>query len=497
MNTYKVVLRYMYLILLVACLSLLVNSCKKGIVENDELTTKSEKIDDLISRYADYGKFNGTILVAENGEVLYKKGVGMANMEWDIPNKPDTKFRIASITKQFTAMLIVQLASENKVDLHEPISTYLPDYPKENGDRITLHHLLTHTSGIPEFDLYIKYRDIERDRYRPEELLNIFADQPLQFEPGTKFEYTNPGYVVLGVIIEKITGKPYEEVLQDQIFTPLKMTNSGYDRHYTVIKNRASGYSNGYSRGEFYNTNFVDMSIPYAAGSIYSTVEDLHLWDRALYCDTLVSETYRDLLFNKHIPARGRHYGYGWFIGEMPLGNTNEQVQTIGHGGGINGFNTLITRIPSNESLIVVLNNVERVPLREITTAINGILHDKSFDPKISVAYSMKEVLEKDGEPNALEYYKEVNRSADHYHDLHEMNKVGYELFFSDKIIEAAFVFKLNIEAYPDRWEVYDSYAESLLKLEDSINSIRNYKKSLELNPNNNQAKKVLKTLEK
>ena len=357
------------------------------------IQNKIDKIDELISDYAAYGKFNGSILVAEEGKVIYKKGFGMANMEWEIPNQADTKFRIASITKQFTAMLIVQLASENKLDLHVPISTYLPDYPKKNADRITIHHLLTHTSGIPEFDDFVNYRDIERNRHHPEEMMDIFAEGELQFTPGESYSYTNPGYVILGVIIEKITGKSYQEALQDRIFTPLEMHNSGYDNNRTVLKNRASGYANKYLRGDYINSNYVDMSIPYAAGSIYSTVEDLYLWDQALYSEKLLPKKYLDLLFEKHIPARSRHYGYGWFIGDLPIGSSAEQIQTIEHGGGINGFRTRITRIPSSKSLIVLLNNTERAAHYDINVAINGILHDKPYDPKKSVAYDMVEVI--------------------------------------------------------------------------------------------------------
>jgi len=180
--------------------------------------SKADKLEELLTTYALHGKFQGSILVAEENEIIYKKGFGVANMEWDIPNQPDTKFRIASITKQFTALLIVQLASENKLDLNVPISTYLPDYPKKSANIITIQHLLTHTSGIPEFDDFVNYNDIERNRYRPNELVNIFANGDLQFTPGEKFSYTNPGYVILGVIIEKITGKRYEQVLQDRIF---------------------------------------------------------------------------------------------------------------------------------------------------------------------------------------------------------------------------------------------------------------------------------------
>lgn len=458
--------------------------------------SKADKINELISTYADYEKFNGTVLVADAGEIIYQKGFGLANMEWDIPNQTDTKFRIASITKQFTAMLIVQLAAANKLDLHAPISTYLPAYPKKNGDQITIHHLLTHTSGTPEFDVFINYRDIERDRYHPEELMALFADQALEFTPGARFQYSNPGYVILGIIIEKITGKSYEQALQEKIFMPLEMNNTGYDHHITVLKNRASGYARTYLRGNYINTNYVDMSIPYAAGSMYSTVEDLYLWDQALYTEKLLPKKYLDLLFEAYIPARRRHYGYGWFIDEMPIGKTEDRVPTISHGGGINGFNTLITRMPANKSLVLLLNNTERAPLYEMTVAINGILHDKPYDPKKSIAYSLSEVIQKEGVSAGLEYYQSIKNSSDYYIDENEMNIAGYELLLAEKLKQAAFLFKLNVETFPDSFNVYDSYGEVLLLLDKKTEAIENYKKSVAINPDNKNGLRVLKELE-
>jgi CubicO group peptidase (beta-lactamase class C family) len=478
------------------------NGNATSLVEGDTASAgdqdKINKINALLNDYNAYGKFNGSVLIAEEGEVVYKKGFGMANMEWDIPNQPDTKFRIASITKQFTAMLILQLASENKLDLHATISTYLPNYPKKNGDRITIHHLLSHTSGTPEFDVLINYRDIEKKRLRPEEMIEIFAEGELQFTPGEKYSYTNTGYVVLGYIIETITGKSYAEVLQEKIFTPLKMTNSGYDQHYKVLKNRASGYSKGYLRNDYYNVNFVDMSIPYAAGSIYSTVEDLYLWDQALYTEKLLPQKYRDLLFAKHISTRNRYYGYGWFIKESPIGSTSEYIETFSHGGDINGFRTLITRIPSTQSTIILLCNVEgrAIPRDEITRAIIGILYNQPYDHKLSVAYSLQEVIKKEGVQAGIDYYNEVRNVEDYYLDEDEMNIAGYEFLLADQAKNAEVFFKLNVEAFPKSANVYDSYGEVLLMLGDKEKAIDNYKKSVELNPNNRNGVQVLEALE-
>ncbi len=453
---------------------------------------KIERINDLISRYTEYGNFNGSILVANNREVIYKKSFGMANMEWDVSNQNDTKFRIASITKQFTAMLILQLVAENKLDLQATISSYLPNYPKENAEIITIHHLLTHTSGTPMFDDFVKYYDIERNRYKPEELVKIFADGKLKFSPGERYAYSNEGYVILGVIIEKITGKSYADVLQEKIFLPLKMHNSGYDVNYNILKNRAMGYTKGYRRNQYFNVNYVDMSIPYAAGSIYSTVEDLFIWEQALYTEKLLAKKYRDLMFGKYIKAPRRYYGYGWFNGPMQIGNSDKNIEINVHSGGINGFRTIITRIPSTQSSIIILANLERIPVYEITNSILGIINDESYNKNISIAYSLLDIVTKQGIKEARKYYQKFRGEFGYYTDVNEINIAAYELLHADKTKLAEFMFKLNIEAFPESFIGYDSYGELLLLQGKKEQALENYKKSLELNPNNRNAIKII-----
>lgn len=446
--------------------------------------SKADKIDELMSAYAEYGEFNGSILVAEKGEIIYKKGFGLANMEWDIPNQPDTKFRIASITKLFTAMLIVQLASENKLKLHASISSYLPDYPKPNGDLVTVDHLRNHTSGIISFTDIPGLR-MEQRYHSHEEIMALFAGSALLFTPGEKYEYSNSGYYLLGVIIEKVTGKSYEQVLQERILSPLQMNNSGYDHHRTILKNRATGYKREWNHRYFVNSGHVDMSIPFSAGGIYSTVEDLFLFDQGLYSEKLLSKAYMDTLYDPED-------GY-W---EMRVGNTEDKVRINGHEGGIDGFNTLLTRIPSNRSTIILFNNTYWAPLREMTHAINGILFDKPYDfPKKSIAHSLFDMIEKEDVTAALSYYEEVKDSSHYDLSEKEMNQVGYQLFNSDRLNEAAFIFKLNVEAFPDAFNVYDSYGEALMALGNKKEAIENYKKSVQLNPNNENGIKILKEL--
>lgn len=457
--------------------------------------TKTAQLDELLNKYTEYGQFNGSILVADHGKVIYKKGFGKANMEWDIPNAPDTKFRLGSITKQFTSMLIMQLVAEGKLNLQATVSKYLPDYSKVNGDKITIHQLLTHTSGIPNYtSLPNFFKNLSRNPYTPTEMLGMFADSVLDFTPGERFSYSNSGYILLGAIIEKATGKSYEAVLQEKIFDPLKMKNSGYDHHNTILKKRASGYEMKGSTPE--NAPYIDMSTPYAAGSLYSTVEDLYLWDQALYTEKLLPKKYRDMLFGKYIAGFGQHYGYGWSVGKMPVGNTKDSTEIIGHGGGINGFNTLITRMPQEKSTIILLNNTGRAPLDAITVAIDGILQEATYDlPKQSLAkVTYNEIIGKNLKAG-LAFYEKNKDSKQYSLSESEMNSAGYSLLQSGKKQEAETVFKLNMEAFPKSANVYDSYAEALMEQDKNELAIANYKKSIEINPANQNGVDMLKKL--
>jgi CubicO group peptidase (beta-lactamase class C family) len=389
--------------------------------------------------------------------------------------------------------LIMQLVEQGKLKLNVPISTYLPDYPKKNGDVITLHHLLTHSSGIPNITSFRGFtKNISTNSYSPAQLVKLFADSTLQFKPGERNSYSNSGYMLLGYIIEKVTGKSYEQVLQENIFTPLKMNNTGYDHYAPLLKNRARGYA---KNGRLYvHANYIDMSVPYAAGALYSTVEDLHLWNTALYSNQLLRKENMDLLFIKHIPAGGGYYGYGWDIGEMPIGNTTERIETIGHGGGIDGFNTLLTRIPSDKSFIVLLNNTGGAPLNEITNSIAAILYDKTYDlPKRSVAFALANAIDKNGPASALDYFNGIKDSSGYYLNENEMNGTGYQFLQSGKVKEAVAIFKLNTQAFPKSFNVYDSYGEALMALGNKTEALENYKKSVRLNPGSEGGIKILK----
>ena len=414
----------------------------------------------------------------------------LANMEWDIANEPNTKFRLGSITKQFTSMLIMQLVAEGKIQLDEKMTNYLPDYRKDTGNQVNIHHLLTHTSGIPSYtSLPNFFKDVSRNPYTVDEFVKQFCSDSLAFEPGSKYSYSNSGYFVLGAIIEEVTGKTYETVLQKRILDPLHMKNTGYDHHETIITNRATGYEKIPSG--YINSAYLDMSLPFSAGSMYSTVEDLYLWNQALYTEDLLSDKYKDIMFRPFLS----NYAYGWGVRKILLGASADSLQVVSHGGGINGFNTLITRLVDDKYLIVLLNNTGRTALNRMSIGITNILYGKPYDqPQKPIAEELFKTLSEKNIASAIQHYHDLKKKyPDNYNFREsELNRLGYQLLGLEKVDEAIKIFKLNVEVYPDAANTYDSLGEAYMRHGDTELAIVNYKKTLELNPGNENATKML-----
>ncbi len=308
----------------------------------EDLSSKFEKYMDAC---VEVDHFNGSVLVARDGAVLFSKGYGLANAEHQVPNTPETKFRLGSITKQFTAMAIMILRERGKLAVEDPIGKYLDDAPAA-WEGVTIHHLLTHTAGVHSYTSDPEYGTKMAQPETVKSMIARFKDKPLDFRPGEKFAYSNSGYFLLGAAIEKVSGKSYEAFLKEAIFDPLGMTDTGYDHPATVLRRRASGYIR---KGDgLENAAYLDMAQPYAAGSLYSTTLDLAKWARALDEGKLISEDARAMMFT---PAKN-DYAYGWTV------TTRSGRKEVGHGGGINGFATDIVRYPDQKVCAVVLCNV-------------------------------------------------------------------------------------------------------------------------------------------
>jgi CubicO group peptidase (beta-lactamase class C family) len=360
---------------------------------------------------------------------------------------------------------------------------------------VTIHHLLTHTSGIPSYTSQPGFfENVSRNSYKVTDFVKKYASGDFEFEPGSKFSYNNSGYFLLGAIIEQVTGKPYEQVLKANILDPAGMKNTGYDHHDTIISKRASGYNktpDGYT-----NALYLDMSIPYAAGSMYSTVEDLYLWDQALYTDKLLTAQSKELMYKPFL----ENYAYGWVVRNASFKQNDQPVQVIAHGGGINGFTTTIVRYPKEKNLIVMLDNTGTGYLDRLSESIAKILYNQPYDPpKISIVDVLDKTITEKGIEAGIAQYRDLKAKQSATYDFAEpeLNQLGYRLLRNRKAKEAIEIFKLNVEAYAQGFNTYDSLAEAYLAVNERELAIQNYKKSLELNPNNANATEVLKRLDK
>jgi CubicO group peptidase (beta-lactamase class C family) len=454
---------------------------------------KAEKIDDLLKRYNEYGLFNGSALVTENGKVIFKKGYGYANMEWKVPNTPDTKFRIGSISKQFTATIIMQLVEEGKIKLNGKLTDYLPNYRKDTGDKVTIHELLNHTSGIlPYTSMPNVWSDSLRNHYDQDYMIKHFHSGDLQFEPGTQFAYNNTGYYLLGAIAEKVTGKKLGQLLKERILTPLGMTNTASEDDEIVVDKKASGYL---KFGKSYRLEpYFFMPNALGAGQMYSTVEDMLKWDQALYTNKILSKESKEKMFTPYLA----NYGYGWGIATDTIKGTNEITKVTQHSGGINGFNTLFIRLLKNKQMIAIFSNAGNAPLNEMAGEIINILYNQKFNyPKKPISDVIADVIDKDGINAAIDKYRKLKESENDNYDFSEnqLNTLGYSYLQKGDVDIALAVFKLNIEAYPKAFNPYDSYAEALMTKGENEESIQYYKKSLEINPGNTNGIDQLKKL--
>ena len=316
----------------------------------------------------------GVALVAKDGEILYRKAFGMANLELGVEMTPENVFRIGSITKQFTACAILKLAEEGKLDLQDDITRYIEDYPT-HGHTITIEHLLTHTSGIKSYTGMLEWTaEVRKKDFTPPELIDFFKNQPMDFVPGEEFRYNNSAYFILGYIIELVSGTPYDSYIAETFFKPLGMKNSYYGSTSRIIPNRAAGYAMG--EDGYKNDDFLSMTQPYAAGSLLSTVDDLYTWYTAVMNKEVITEASLKQATTSYVLSNGKHtnYGYGWFIGNIQ-GSPNIQ-----HGGGINGYLTASMFLPEEHLFVAVFSNCTCTDPGDAAVKMAAIALGKPFE---------------------------------------------------------------------------------------------------------------------
>ena len=331
------------------------------------------EFDKLLSEQYKTNETGATALVARNGQIIYNKAFGMANLEYNIPMQVDNIFRIGSITKQFTAVAILQLMEQGKLNLQDEITKFIPDYPI-HGHKITIEHLLTHTSGIQSYTGMKDFRKKMTLDLKPTELIDYFKNQPMEFAPGTKWNYNNSGYFLLGYIIEKITSKTYPQYVEENFFKPLGMTSSLYGSDSKIIKNRAGAYDKDITG--IINAPLMSMTQPYAAGSIQSTVGDLFKWHQAVHAGKLLKKESLDKAFTNYKLNNGKEtgYGYGWILSNV------QERPSIEHGGGINGFLTQSIYLPKDDVFVAVFSNCNCNPPAIIGAKIAALTIGKPYE---------------------------------------------------------------------------------------------------------------------
>jgi CubicO group peptidase (beta-lactamase class C family) len=333
----------------------------------------------LLDRYmhaqVNVNEFTGTVLVARKGKVIYEKAFGLADREWNVPNTIDTKFEIGSITKQFTAACVLQLANEGKLSLDDKLSKYFPDFPK--ADSVTIHMLLTHTSGIKDYTELPEFGKMATRPIEKDTMVALIKKQPFDFSPGTKWHYSSSGYYLLGYIIEKVTGKSYSDYVFENVIQKAGLKNTCVNRWDTILPYRAKGYEKTQNEG-WKNANYISMEGPFSAGAMISTIEDLYQWDKALFSNKIISP----VMLGKMTTPYMEHYGYGLSI------DTFQHHLRIGHGGGINGFTSFLGYFPSDDVVVAGLSNNGNAFMVSIVNALAAIL----FDIPVAEAYKRKEV---------------------------------------------------------------------------------------------------------
>jgi len=328
---------------------------------------QKKKMMRLVNVYGQLDLFSGTVLVARGGKIIYAGATGDANKDHKIANDLDSRFNIGSIGKIFTATAIIQLMQEGRLKLSDPIGKYLPDYPFPERSKITIHHLLNHTSGLGDYMSHKVYSSTSIKARRISDILTLIWDQKPEFSAGKRFRYSNSGMVVAGAIIEKVSGMSYGQYLNKKIFTPLGMKNSGIVYPEQVVPNRAIGYI---KRGGSYISNVFLEPPPFSDGGLYTTVEDLLKFDQALCGEQLLNDKSKKVMFTPRRPARG--YACGWGTGKM------YGKKLVGHGGGAPGISAMFYRYIDDHVTVIVLSNYNRAA-RPVFESLEAIVFDKPY----------------------------------------------------------------------------------------------------------------------
>jgi CubicO group peptidase (beta-lactamase class C family) len=471
-----------------------------GLIFSLEIFSQSpeNKIDKLISAYAENGQFNGTILVKKGGKILYLNAFGFANREWDIPNTIDSKFLIGSIGKSITAFMTLLLVNDGLIDLNATINEYIPDYSGPGKNKATIHQMLTHTSGIPNHGAIPNLsKKLVRWDYNTDQYLELIRNLELQFEPGTGFAYSGIAYNLLAIICEKVTKKDFGALLEERIFKPLGMINTKHDKNLDIDERRADGYEYHLLEG-YMHPSYIEMCHVKGSGGVLSTVEDLARFnDECFNSQKLLPKALYQKMFTRYVKD-WQYYGYGWWIADKII--DKDTLTLISHGGSTDGYKAYSTHIVEDSTDIILFqNNYYRTELGvkfdyAITNEIIDILYGKGYSlPKKSIAKELGFVIGHDGIEKAVDTYAGLKENNNYFTNEDELNQLGKELYQNYGLKSESFrIYELAIRDYPDSFLLNYSYAELLSENSDE-RALVYYRKCIvlyEKNPGNDVFRK-------
>jgi CubicO group peptidase (beta-lactamase class C family) len=449
-----------------------------------------KQLNDSVERFMKasvaHAYFSGSILIAKEGKPIFSKGYGMANYEHQVPNTVNTVFLIGSLTKQFTSTAIMQLVEQDKLKITDSLGKYLDNCPKV-WTGITIKHLLTHTSGIFNFTRLPEWDEKHKIQpYTVKEVLNLVRDMPLQFTPGEKHKYSNTNYTLLGLIIERVSGKSYYDFIKDNILKPAQMQHSGgYDAD-AILPNKAEGY---YTKLNWLiNAPYENISLAFSAGSLYSTVGDMLLWDQALHGNKILS---KKSLEEMCTPYKD-NYGYGLEIKEK------FDKKTISHGGSINGFSNYLLSFPKEKITIIVLSNSDKASAGYVAHMLSSIVFNKPYTiPKMGASELLSTAYEKGGVDSVLALCRKLKEENNKQYkiDVLLLDYFGYDLMDLKKIKDAIKIFTYTIEENPTSSYAHGYLGEAYLNDNNYKMAIMYFEKALALDPSNEYAKKRLKKI--
>ncbi len=454
--------------------------------------SKKEKLAAIMATYHKFNMFDGAVLVAEQGKIIYSQAFGEANREWSIPNTVDTKFMIGSVSKPITAMLMLIQVQKGLIDLNQTVSHYLPEFVGKPASSVTIKQVLSHTSGIPNYDI-IKdfFPRISRQNFSREAYVKTYADSALAFKPGTKYLYSSWGYFTLGYIMERVTGKTYVQLMKEDIFDKIGMQNSGSYFHTQVVKNRATGYD--YTLGEYKSADFRDQSNTMGTGDIYSTVEDLFKFHLAISDGSLLNKKLTDEMLTPGIkPA---DYGYGWFNKKFKYTPTDSVVTNF-HLGMTEGFISFLLRIPSTNSMIVILSNSSPTDFFGITGDLAKVLYNKPVRIRQPLHKTVEKIIAEKGSKTAVESFQKLKKDTANYSvDWISMNFIAEQLVGLKRLEDARIIAENNAQEFPNKDLVMVTMGNIYLALNRKADAVIYYKKALAIYPGFEEARNRLKGL--